>query len=67
MSIEWGDDTLDWDRDDRDEPKEHLWHDRVFASMNIRCCMRCGFIQNEDKPNKPCPGWVRVGTREASI
>lgn len=44
-------------------PPAHLWHERVFSSMKIKCCMRCGFIENQDKPNKPCPGYVFVTTR----
>lgn len=35
----------------------HVWHDRTFASMNLRCCVNCGFIKNEDKP---CPGPIGV-------
>jgi rubrerythrin len=44
----------------------HEWHERVFASMKLRVCMNCGFILNEDKPNKPCPGVVRVELRSDS-
>jgi len=42
----------------------HVWHDRVFSSMKIKCCMNCGFIKNEDQMNKPCPGPIGVGLRE---
>lgn len=45
----------------------HIWHERVFASMQIRCCMNCGFIKNEDKPNKPCPGPIGVSLREPAL
>jgi hypothetical protein len=41
----------------------HVWHERIFSSMKIKCCMNCGFIKNEDQPNKPCPGPVFVGLR----
>ncbi|KEA07179.1 hypothetical protein [Rhizobium rhizogenes] len=47
-------------------PKEdngHLWHERVFSSMQLKCCMMCGFIKNEDQPNKACPGFVAVEVR----
>lgn len=43
----------------------HVWHEKVFSSMKINCCMNCGFIKNEDQPNKPCPGPIRVGLRTA--
>ena len=43
----------------------HVWHDRVFSSMKIKCCMNCGFIKNEDQPNKPCPGPIGVEPRAA--
>lgn len=62
MSGAWGDDMVDLDREP--EPQDHLWHEKIFDSMKINCCMRCGFIKNENKPNKPCLGWVRVGLRE---
>jgi len=42
----------------------HVWHDRVFSSMKIKCCMNCGFIKNEDQMNKPCPGPIGAGLRE---
>lgn len=41
----------------------HIWHQKVFNSMKILCCMNCGFIRNEHKPNRPCPGPVRVEPR----
>lgn len=41
----------------------HIWHEKVFSSMRIRCCMNCGFILNENQPNKPCPGPIKVGPR----
>jgi len=48
------------------EDNGHIWHERVFASMQIRCCMNCGFIKNEDQPNKPCPGPIGVELRNPS-
>lgn len=42
----------------------HEWHERVFTSMRIKCCVKCGFIKNEDRPNRRCPGWVTVGLRD---
>lgn len=44
----------------------HIWHERIFSSMQIKCCMNCGFIKNENKPNKPCPGQIGVSLRETS-
>ncbi len=44
----------------------HIWHEKVFSSMKIKCCMNCGFIKNEDQPNKPCPGPIGVGLRESA-
>lgn len=41
----------------------HIWHERVFASMQVKCCMNCGFIKNETQPNKPCPGPIGVSLR----
>ena len=41
----------------------HIWHDKVFSSMKIKCCMNCGFIKNGDRPNKPCPGPIHVELR----
>lgn len=41
----------------------HIWHERVYASMKLLVCMNCGFIKNPDKPNKPCPGPIRVELR----
>ena len=41
----------------------HVWHERIYGSMQIKCCMNCGFIKNEQQPNKPCPGPVVVGLR----
>lgn len=41
----------------------HIWHERVFSSMKLKCCMNCGFVKNEDQPNQPCPGPVYVGLR----
>src|SRR5690606_7984224 len=35
----------------------------VFSSMKLKVCMNCGFLLNEDQPNKPCPGPVSVGLR----
>lgn len=56
--------TPDNDRHERDlEEDGHFWHPRIFGSMKIKCCMNCGFIKNEDQPNKPCPGLVRVELR----
>jgi hypothetical protein len=42
----------------------HIWHERIFSSMKINCCMNCGFIKNEGKPNKQCPGPIGVSLRE---
>ncbi len=41
----------------------HIWHEKVYSSMHLLCCMNCGFVKNLDQPNKPCPGPVYVGTR----
>jgi len=41
----------------------HVWHEKVFSSMKLKVCMNCGFLLNEDQPNKPCPGPVSVGLR----
>jgi len=41
----------------------HVWHEKIFSSMKLKCCMNCGFVKNEDQPNKPCPGPVCVGLR----
>ena len=49
-----------------EEDDGHVWHDRVFESMNVRCCMNCGFIKNEHKPNKPCPGPIGVTLRDST-
>lgn len=38
----------------------HIWHDKIFSSMKLKCCMNCGFIKNDDKPNKLCPGPIGV-------
>jgi len=46
------------------EENGHVWHERVFASMKVKCCVNCGFIKNYDKPNKPCPGPVSVSVRD---
>lgn len=43
----------------------HVWHEKIFSSMQIKCCMNCGFIRNEKQPNKPCPGPIGVGLRTA--
>ena len=43
----------------------HVWHEKVYSSMRILCCMNCGFIKNEEKPNKPCPGPIGVSLRSA--
>lgn len=44
------------------EDDGHVWHEKVFSSMQIKCCMNCGFIKN-DRGNKVCPGPVMVGLR----
>lgn len=41
----------------------HVWHEKVFASMHLLCCMNCGFIKNPNKPNAKCPGPVAVEVR----
>lgn len=41
----------------------HIWHEKVYSSMRIMCCMNCGFIKNEGKTNKPCPGPIGVSLR----
>ena len=41
----------------------HVWHEKVFASMHLLCCMNCGFIKNPNKPNAKRPGPVAVEVR----
>ena len=41
----------------------HVWHERIYSSMRIMCCMNCGFIKNPEKPNKQCPGPIGVELR----
>lgn len=46
---------------------DHVWHERIFGSMQNKCCMNCGFILNNDKPNKPCPGPISVKLRRPNL
>jgi len=46
-----------------DTENGHIWHEKIFSSMAIKCCMNCGFIKNENQPNAPCPGPIGVEVR----